>query len=105
MTEKVIPKPWHPAPYDEFDVGSVRALFNATADERQQKRAIDWILFKLCRIGDLTYRPDSTRDTDFAEGMRFVGLQIVKLSKLPPGALKRPTPTTGRTSRRPTKDI
>lgn len=88
MTEKKPPaRPWHPADYDDFDVGSVRAFFEGKADERQQLRARDWILFKLCQIGDLTYRPDSVRDSDFAEGKRFVGLQIVKLSKIPAGAL------------------
>lgn len=95
---KAIPHPWQPADYDEFDVGSVRAWFNGNADERQQLRARDWVLFKLCGISDLSFRPDSERDTAFAEGKRFVGLQIVKLSKLPPGAGAPPKP---RPRRRP----
>jgi hypothetical protein len=30
----------------------------------------------------LSYRPQSERDTSFAEGKRFVGMQIVKQLKL-----------------------
>lgn len=102
MSEKLIPRPWHPAAYDEFVVGSVRALFAGTADERQQKRAIDWILFDLCGVRDLSFRPDSQRDTDFAEGKRFVGLQLVKVSKVPAGA-PPPAQRSGRMTRRKTQ--
>ena len=75
-------RPWHPAVYDDFAIGSLRALFNGTATEHQQKKAVEYILFELCGIRDLSYRPDSERDTAFAEGKRFVGLQMVKISKL-----------------------
>lgn len=88
-----LPRPWQPArDIDEFDIGSIRAFFNGTADERQQIRARDAILFKLCRISDQQYWPDSQRDTDFALGMRKVGLDIVKLSKLPAKAGKSMPP-------------
>jgi hypothetical protein len=88
-----ITRPWQPAPdLDEFDIGSIKAFFSGTADERHQIRARDAILFKLCRISDQQYWPDSQRDTDFALGMRSVGLQIVKLSKLKTGSALPPLP-------------
>jgi hypothetical protein len=42
-----------------------------------------------CSTYDLSFRPQSQRDTDFAEGRRFVGLQLVKLTKINLALLKR----------------
>lgn len=56
----------------------MQALERGEADKDQQQRALQWILRASC-IGDLSYRPGSERDTAFAEGKRFVGLQIHKL--------------------------
>lgn len=81
-------RPWHPAPYDEFVAASVRSLFEGKASEGQQKRFVDWLLFEVCGVRDLSFRPDSERDTSFAEGKRFVGLQVVKVSKIVPESLK-----------------
>lgn len=55
------------------------------ASEDQQKRALDWIINVGAGTYDMSYRPggeEGNRDTVFAEGRRFVGSQIVKLSKL-----------------------
>lgn len=49
-----------------------------TASEHQQVTSMKWIIETLCGTYDLSYRPESDRDTAFAEGRRFVGLQIVK---------------------------
>lgn len=86
---KDIKRPWHPPVYDEFITASIRSLFAGKATEHQQKQAIEWILWELCGVRDLSFRPDSVRDTDFAEGKRFVGLQLVKISKIPPGAVAK----------------
>ena len=82
------PEPFHPAQYEPADMYAVKAVWAGTANERQQRRALEWILNNVCSTYDLSFRPDSQRVTDFAEGKRFVGLQIVKavkldLSKLP----------------------
>lgn len=61
---------------------AVKALAAGNANEGQQQRALDWIVRTLCGTYDLTYRPDSDRDSVFAEGKRFVGLQLVKQMKL-----------------------
>lgn len=87
---KAAPEPWKPAPYEDADIGAIKALFRGDAEEHQQKRAIDWILFKVCGLGDQQYWPESQRDTDFALGKRFVALQIVKLSKLTAGLTEPP---------------
>lgn len=59
--------------------GAIKRLM---ADE-SYKAAVDWLLYKACHIADLSYRPESQRDTDFAEGARFVGLSFVRAAKLP----------------------
>lgn len=64
------------APWDEADVSSLQALANGTANAEQQKRALNWIIYKACHFDDLSYRPDSERDSAFADGSRFVALQV-----------------------------
>lgn len=82
MSKKTAPQPWHPAPYDEAITGAVKALQSGTANAGQQQRALKWIIETLCGTYDMSYRPGSERDTVFAEGKRFVGLQLVKQTKL-----------------------
>lgn len=81
--------PYAPCPYVLADAVAIRAVTAGTANEAQQQRAMAFIINALCRTYDLSYRPESTRDTDFAEGMRHVGLQLVKFINLPLEALKR----------------
>jgi hypothetical protein len=67
------------------DAAAIQALDRGDATADQQRRALDWIINKAAGYYDLSYRPggeEGRRDTDFAEGRRFVGGQIVKLSKL-----------------------
>ena len=74
-------QPWHPVPYEDGDIAALKALASGTANEGQQKRALEWILLDACAIRDVSFRPgaDGDRTTAFAEGRRFVGLQIAKL--------------------------
>lgn len=74
--------PYEPVPFEPFDVGSLQALQRGEADEAQQIRALKFIVEQLCGAYDLSYRPSSAGDTAFAEGRRFVGLQLIKLLKL-----------------------
>ena len=71
--------PWFPVHYELADVNAVRALQAGTASPEQQQRALRWIVEKACGTYELSYRPTSDRDTSFAEGRRFVGLQVVKM--------------------------
>jgi len=72
-------RPHMPSPCETFDVYAIKALAAGTASDSQQKRALNWILNNCCGVPDSTYYPDSERDTIFAAGKRFVGLEIVAL--------------------------
>lgn len=95
MTEQVrrIPaEPWKPIAYDEADTAAIKALAAGNANEGQQRRALAWIVNRVAGTYDMSYRPGSERDSVFAEGRRFVGLQIVKQINL-----TTPERKTGRT--------
>lgn len=87
---KDLPKaePWKPANWEVADAGAIQALMRGDAAEHQQRRAIKFIVETLCGTYDLSFRSASERDTCFAEGKRFVGLSLVKLSKLNLAAFK-----------------
>ena len=55
-----------------------RALVAGEANEGQQKLFIDYLRY-ITDQGAMTYRPGSDRDSAFAEGKRFVGLELFKL--------------------------
>jgi hypothetical protein len=82
MSKKPATQPWFPAAYDETITGAIKALNAGNANEGQQQRALRWIIEVVAGTYDMAYRPDSDRDTAFAEGKRFVGNQIVKQLKL-----------------------
>lgn len=78
-------RPWKPPKYEDQDVFAIQALAAGTATIEQQKRALTYIVEKVCATYDMSYRPggpDGDRDTTFAEGRRFVGNHIVFLTKL-----------------------
>lgn len=67
-------------------VFAIQAMANGQANEGQQKIALDWIINDLCRTHDLSFRPDDIggeRETAFAEGRRFTGLQLARIVKTP----------------------
>lgn len=75
-----------PAPYDDAVIYALRALADGKASAGQQQAALKWIIEQAAKAYDVSYRPgaDGDRETAFAEGRRFVGLQIVKVMKLVP---------------------
>jgi len=78
---------WMPAPYSYADVVAVRAVATGEATPEQQKRALDWLIHSAAGAYEISFRSDGQggdRETAFAEGRRFVGLQLVKLVNLPP---------------------
>ena len=77
-----------PAPYDIADIGAVQALARGDAEPHQQQRALRWIIEVVAGAYDASYRPDSERDTCFAEGRRYVGNTIIKATKLNTQLLK-----------------
>lgn len=74
--------PWYPPAYELADVRALKNLSAGNASPEQQQRALKWLVENACGTYDLSYRPTSDRDTAFAEGRRFVGLQIVKMLHL-----------------------
>lgn len=71
---------------------AIQALARGIASGEQQRRAIAWIIERASGTYEMSYRPggsEGDRDTVFAEGRRFVGNQIVKMTKLKTGQLRR----------------
>lgn len=75
----------HPAVYDKEVLYAWRALFEGNANEGQQKRAMEWLLFNACHVGLLSFNGDRD-ETLIHEGERHVGLQIARMRE--PAALK-----------------
>jgi hypothetical protein len=70
-----------PAPYDKDVLLAIRACIAGKANEGQQKTAMDWIITRASNHYDLSYRKGDSHATAFAEGRRFVGAQIVKMTR------------------------
>lgn len=85
-----------PCEYPDFAPGEQENVKALMGDARY-KQAMDWILTKACGLRDLSYRPDSARDTDFAEGKRFVALQIVRAAMMP--VMPKPEPQRRRSTK------
>lgn len=88
MTAKAPPY-LQPPTYGAFEAASIQALAAGTATSHQQKAALEWIIDKAAGTYDLSFSPDGDRATAFAEGRRFVGLQLVKLTKISVDKLKQ----------------
>jgi len=74
--------PWKPAQWQPADASAIQALMRGDCPANLQQRAIRFIMWDLCGLRDLSFRPggsEGERETSFAEGKRFVGLQIAKL--------------------------
>lgn len=82
-------EPWKPPDYTVAEAAALKAVSRGLASEDQQRRAFGYLVNVLCATYDLSYRPGGDRDTAFAEGKRFVGLQLVKFSNLNLDALRR----------------
>lgn len=86
--------PWLPAAYTTADAAAIQSVMRGDADSFQQKRAMKWIIESAAKTYDEQYFPtyadnDGRRETDYALGKRYVGNQIIKLSKLDLSDLKK----------------
>lgn len=76
--------PWESPDRSDEVVYAIRALHESAALPHQQKLIWDWLQY-ITAAGDgyqdLSFRPgpDGQRATDFAEGKRFIGLQMRKM--------------------------
>lgn len=87
-----VPPAFQPADWEPADVSAIQALERGSATPEQQKRALNWWLYKACGLGQLAFRPggeDGRRNTDFALGRQFPAQQTVKLMRLNLGAIPR----------------
>lgn len=78
---------WLPVLYDLADIEALRGVQSGTATAAQQAQALKWIVEIAAGTYEPSFRSDADggeRETAFAEGRRFVGLQIVKLLNMPP---------------------
>lgn len=62
-----------------WDAAAIKALNSGEATPDQQKKALSWIIKEACGIGLISFDPDNSRATDFNEGKRFVGVQLVAI--------------------------
>lgn len=81
-------QPWHPCEWDIHDAYALKALAAGNANEGQQKRALNWII-RAAGTYEPTFYAGQPDCTNFAEGMRHVGLQIVKLVNMPSALMEK----------------
>jgi hypothetical protein len=75
-------EPWHPAEWTPEDAGAIQACLRGDALPHQQQRAMKWVIEGASMTYDASFYPSNARITDYIEGKRSVGNQIVKLAKL-----------------------
>jgi hypothetical protein len=85
MKQKIVGKtntapPWEPTPVDPAEVYAIQALVRGQATEDQQLALVKWIE-RATGVSELEFRPGGERETNFAAGKRFVGLQFFTLAK------------------------
>jgi hypothetical protein len=85
MTPKRAPS-YFLAPWEPADASAIQALQRGEADAAQQKRALDWIIKTAAGTYNVSFQPGVPDATAFAEGRRFVGIEIVKLLHINPRA-------------------
>lgn len=82
------PARWLEEKVQAADIRAVQDLEQGIATSDQQKRALSYIINNLCATYQPSYRVNQ-RDSDFMEGRRFVGLELVTLLKLNASAITR----------------
>ena len=85
------PPPWVLRPEDikkyPGEIAALRALAEGGADEYQQRMVLPFIQRVLCQADVSSYCPggeDGRRATDFAEGKRWVWLQLRRILNMVP---------------------
>lgn len=80
-------RPWQMPRIEDGDIFALQALAKGIANEGQQRRAYDYIVRVLCETDRMTFWPggeEGRRATDFAEGKRWIGVQLRRIEKLLP---------------------
>jgi hypothetical protein len=80
-------RPWQMPRIEDADIFALQAVATGTANDAQQQRAFEYVVCALCDTDRMTFWPggeDGKRATDFAEGKRWVGLQLRRIEKMRP---------------------
>jgi hypothetical protein len=75
-------KPFFDCQWDVTTIRALRALERGEASPEQQMGALQWVIDQAAATYEVSFHPGWPDATAFAEGRRFVGLQIVKLLNL-----------------------
>lgn len=83
MTKRVPLARLHPvdqaAPYDPIIPAALKAMAQGNAQPHQQQVLLDWLIKEASGVGVQSFRAGDSHATAFAEGRRFVGVQLVHL--------------------------
>lgn len=85
-----VDSPYKPVPYEAHHVGAVQALMRGDCPDHLQKQFIQWLIESCCATYDQSYR-ENPYHTAFAEGRRFCGNTVIKMSKLDANKLRSMT--------------
>jgi hypothetical protein len=80
-------RPWQSPRIEDADIFALQAVAKGIANDGQQRRAFDYVVRVLCETDRMTFWPgsdDGRRATDFAEGKRWVGIQLRRIEKMRP---------------------
>ena len=75
-----------PGLLNKADALAIKMVAQGEATPEQQKRALEAIVGRIACADEQSWRADDhggTRETDFSEGKRFVGLQVRKIVSVP----------------------
>ena len=75
-------------PKDTADSYAIQAFLRGDANEAQMKRACKCIIHEICGTYDMTFDPDSVRQSDFNEGKRHVGRVLVGIANISLGTVQ-----------------
>lgn len=89
MAARRPPKPTDHAAWETQDAAAIQALTLGKATPEQQQRALRWIVEGAANVHGDTFVPGSDDVSAFLQGRRDVGRQIVKLTKINLGLLKK----------------
>ena len=87
MTAKKAIPPHFRCDWDIPTASAIQALIKGEAEPHQQREAMAWLINQACGTYNTSFSELGDRETSFAEGRRFVGTQLVKLSKISTAAL------------------
>ena len=87
MSTKVKVPPHFRCDWDIPTASAIQAIIRGEATFEQQRSAMNWIINQACGTYNTSFSELGDSATAFAEGRRFVGTNIVKLSKISTAAL------------------